>query len=179
MQAIADAILSGRLHARIGVVLSDDPGALILERARRLDIETEVIDCRGMKTKFAEEAQLETVGVLKKAGVDLVCLAGFLRLVKQPLLAAYPERILNIHPSLLPDFPGLDAWRQALEAGAQETGVTVHVVDAGMDTGPVVRQEVVEIHPYDDAQTLHSRIQAVEHQLYPEAISAYAAKLGF
>lgn len=177
MQAILDAIAAGSLDARIALVLSDNPDAFILERARKHGIPTAVIDCRGFKTKFPEEAQRETADALKAAGVELVCLAGFLRLVKQPLLDAFPNRILNIHPALLPAFPGLEAWKQALAAGVSETGCTVHYVDAGMDTGPVILQEAVPVLADDTAESLHARIQVVEHRLYPEAVRLAAASL--
>jgi len=170
MQAILDAIEAGTLDAKIGLVLSDNPGAYILERAKKHGIETGIIDCGGFRTKYPEEAQAETAARLKAAGVDLVCLAGFLRLVKRPLLDAFPSRILNIHPSLLPAFPGLESWKQALEAGASEAGCTVHYVDDGMDTGPIILQEAVQILPGDTAESLHARIQIVEHRLYPAAI---------
>jgi phosphoribosylglycinamide formyltransferase-1 len=175
MQAILDAIDAGTLEARIALVLSDNPPAFILERARQRGIATGIIDCRGFRTKFPEEAQQETADRLKAAGVDLVCLAGFLRLVKRPLLEAFPQRILNIHPALLPAFPGLEAWKQALDAGVAETGATVHFVDEGMDTGPVILQERVPVLPGDTAESLHARIQIAEHRLYPEAIKRAAA----
>jgi phosphoribosylglycinamide formyltransferase 1 len=177
MQAILDAIDAGTLDARISIVLSDNPDAYILERARGRGIETGVIDCRGFKTKFPEEAQQETAARLKAAGVEVVCLAGFLRLVKQPLLEVFPERILNIHPALLPAFPGLESWKQALDAGVSESGCTVHYVDEGMDTGPIILQEAVPVMPDDTAETLHARIQVVEHQLYPAAIRMVADRL--
>lgn len=177
MQAILDAIGAGTLDARIALVLSDNPDAFILERARNHGIATAVIDCRGFKTKFPEEAQQETADALKAAGVDLVCLAGFLRLVKRPLLDAFPNRILNIHPALLPAFPGLEAWKQALEAGVSETGCSVHYVDEGMDTGPVILQEAVPVLADDTAESLHARIQVVEHRLYPEAVKLAARSL--
>ena len=177
MQAILDAIDCGDLDARIGIVLSDHPDAYILERARRKGIRSEVIDCSGHRMKFPDVAQEETVRKLRDAGVELVCLAGFMRLVKRPLLDAFPSRILNIHPSLLPAFPGLEAWRQAVEAGVSESGVTVHMVDAGMDTGPILGQERVVVFPDDTPETLHARIQAVEHRLYPAMIGKYAAQL--
>ena len=170
MQAILDAIEDGSLEARISLVLSDNPGAYILKRAEQHGIATGVIDCRGFKTKFPEDAQTETALRLKAAGVELVCLAGFLRLVKRPLLAAFPSRILNIHPSLLPAYPGLESWKQALDAGEKEAGCTVHFVDEGMDTGPVILQESVAILADDTAETLHARIQLAEHRLYPAAI---------
>ncbi|MFM2199867.1 MAG: hypothetical protein RLZZ505_3299 [Verrucomicrobiota bacterium] len=177
MQAILDAIAAGRLAARIGIVLSDNPDAFILERARRHGIRAEVMDCGGHRMKFPEEAQEETARKLAEAGVDLVCLAGFMRLVKRPLLDAFPARILNIHPSLLPAFPGLEAWRQAVDAGVSESGVTVHLVDAGMDTGPILGQERVAVLPTDTPETLHARLQVAEHRLYPEMITRYAAIL--
>ena len=177
MQAILDAIDAGTLDARIAIVLSDNPDAYILERARQRGIECGIIDCRGFQTKFPDEAQQETAERLKAAGVQLVCLAGFMRLVKRPLLDAFPNRILNIHPALLPAFPGLEAWRQALEAGVPETGATVHLVDEGMDTGPVILQQRVPVLPGDTAQSLHARIQVAEHRLYPEAIKLTAARL--
>jgi phosphoribosylglycinamide formyltransferase-1 len=170
MQAILDAIDAGQLAVRIALVLSDNPDAFILERARRRDIPTGLIDCRGFRTKFPDAAQLETAARLQAAGVDLVCLAGFLRLVKRPLLDAFPRQIINIHPALLPAFPGLDAWQQALDAGAATTGCTVHFVDDGMDTGPILLQESLPILPGDTADSLHARIQVVEHRLYPAAI---------
>ena len=174
MQAILDAIDAGTLDAQIVLVLSDRPDALILERARRRGIPAGVMDCRGYRTRFPEEAQQETAGRLRQAGVELVCLAGFMRLVKRPLLEAFPGRILNIHPSLLPAFPGVEAWRQALQAGVRESGCTVHLVDEGMDTGPVLLQEAVPVLPDDTAETLHARIQEVEHRLYPEAIRRFS-----
>lgn len=178
MQAIVDAIQRGKLRARVGIVLSDNPDAYILRRAQSQDIRTGIIDCSPHQKKFPEEAQEKTAARLLGAGVDLVCLAGFMRLVKAPLLKEFQRKIINIHPSLLPAFPGLEAWKQALHANAHETGVTVHVVDSGMDTGPIIDQEVVPIQPFDTPETLHARIQIVEHQLYPEAIAKYACKLG-
>ena len=174
MQAILDAIGAGTLDARIALVLSDNPDAYILERASSHGIPTGIIDCRGFKTKFPDEAQAETAARLREAGVELVCLAGFMRLVKRPLLDAFPERILNIHPSLLPAFPGIAAWKQAVDAGVSETGCTVHYVDDGMDTGPIILQEKIPVLPGDTDKTLHARIQAVEHRLYPEAIRGVA-----
>jgi phosphoribosylglycinamide formyltransferase-1 len=176
MQAILDAIAAGTLDARIALVLSDNPDAYILERARRHGIESGVIDCRGFRTKFPEEAQRETAARLKAAGVGLVCLAGFMRMVKRPLLEVFPQRIINIHPALLPAFPGLEAWKQALDAGVSESGATVHYVDEGMDTGPAILQEKVPVLPGDTAESLHARIQQVEHRIYPEAIRQIAAR---
>jgi phosphoribosylglycinamide formyltransferase-1 len=170
MQAILDAIEAGELDARIALVLSDNQDAFILERARRNGIEGGWIDCGGFRTKFPEDVQQETARRLLDAGVECVCLAGFMRLVKRPLLDAFPNRILNIHPSLLPAFPGVEAWKQALEAGVPETGCTVHLVDEGMDTGPILLQERVPVLAEDTAASLHARIQKLEHRLYPAAI---------
>ncbi|MGE9267334.1 MAG: phosphoribosylglycinamide formyltransferase [Verrucomicrobiales bacterium] len=170
MQAIIDAIAREELDAEIALVLSDIPDAYILERARRHQLPCGVIDCHGFRSKFPVAAQAETARRLREAGCELICLAGFMRLVKGPLLDAFPERILNIHPSLLPAFPGLEAWKQAVEAGASESGCTVHHVDAGMDTGPIIAQAKVPVLPDDSPATLHARIQEQEHQLYPAAI---------
>ena len=163
--------LNDPLDATIALVLSDHEDATILERAAKRGIPTGVIDCGGFKTKFPEDKQQETAGRLKAAGVELVCLAGFLRLVKRPLLDAFPNRIMNVHPALLPAFPGLDAWKQALDAGVEETGCTVHYVDEGMDTGPTILQGAVPVLPDDTPESLHARIQVMEHKLYPEAIN--------
>ncbi len=178
MQAILDAIDEGTLEASIALVLSDNSDAFILDRARQRGIPTAPIDCRGFTSKFPDEAQQETAAALLAAEVDLVCLAGFMRLLGKPLLDAFPGRILNIHPSLLPAFPGLEAWKQALAAGVPETGCTVHLVDAGMDTGPVIAQAKVPVLENDTPETLHDRIQQEEHRIYPEAISrAHAGKI--
>lgn len=177
MQAIVDAIEEGRLNARIALVLSDNPRAYILERASRYGIPSGVIDCSPFRLKFPDEKQEKTSRMLKDAGVNLVCLAGFMRLVKKPLLDAFPSSILNIHPSLLPAFPGLEAWKQAIHAGVSESGVTVHLVDSGMDTGPILGQETVKVLPNDTPETLHARIQLSEHRLYPKVIAEYATRL--
>ena len=174
MQAIMDAIDAGELNAEIVLVMSDFPDAYILERARKAGLPAEVIDCGGYKTKFPDESQAAVAAKLKDAGVEIVCLAGFMRLVKQPLLEVFPDRILNIHPSLLPAYPGLMAWKQAVDDGATESGCTVHHVDAGMDTGPIILQAKVPVLPDDDAASLHARIQIQEHSLYPRAISKIA-----
>lgn len=174
MQAIIDAIDSEKLDAEIVIVMSDFPDAYILERARKAGLKAEVIDCCGFKQKFPNESQAAVAKKLKDAGVDIVCLAGFMRLVKQPLLDVFPQRIINIHPSLLPDYPGLMAWKQAVEDGASESGCTVHYVDAGMDTGDIILQASVPVLADDDAASLHERIQVQEHVLYPKAIEMVA-----
>ncbi len=176
-QSIYEAIQSGELKAQIVVVMSDIPDAYILERARSWGVPAEVIDCHGYKSKFPDEAQAAVAARLKEYDVDLVCLAGFMRLVKAPLLQAFPKRIVNIHPSLLPNFPGLHAWEQAVNAGAAESGCTVHYVDDGMDTGPILGQAKVPVLPDDTAATLHARIQVEEHKLYPAMIDKVLREL--
>ena len=171
MQAILDAIDAGALDARIGLVLSDNPGAYILERARSRRIPTGLIDCRGYRTKFPEEAQVETAVRLKAAGVDLVCLAGFLRLVRAPLLEAFPGRILNIHPSLLPAFPSKQAIAEALAAGVTETGCTVHEVTAD-GPGRILGQERIVISPDETEASLRARINAAERILFPAVLAS-------
>ena len=177
MQAILDAIASGTLEARIALVLSDQPEAFILERAKKHQLPAGLIDCEGFQSRFPESAQAATAQMLHDAKVDLVCLAGFMRLVKAPLLDAFPKRILNIHPSLLPAYPGMAAWEQAIDDGAQESGCTVHLVDSGMDTGPILGQARVPVLPSDTATALHQRIQLEEHRLYPEMIAQYGQSL--
>lgn len=158
-------------------MLSDNPDAYILERARLRGVPTDVLDCQGFKNKFPLETQAALAQRLSELKVDIICLAGFMRLVKEPLLAAFPRRILNIHPALLPAFPGVEAWKQALEAGASQAGCTVHYVDAGMDTGEILMQAYVPVLPGDTPETLHARIQVQEHILYPAAISSALARI--
>ncbi|MFA7159366.1 MAG: phosphoribosylglycinamide formyltransferase [Kiritimatiellia bacterium] len=169
-QAIADAAHSGAIAARIACVLSNVSGALILERARRLGIPAEYFDPAPYKTRLDGRAELRVIERLAHYGVELVVLAGFMMMIKGRLLAAYPRRIVNIHPSLLPAFPGLDAWKQALRSGVKTTGCTVHYVDSGMDTGPVILQKKVAIVEGDTPDSLHARIQEQEHIAYPEAL---------
>lgn len=169
-QSIFNAIDDGRLDAEVVLVLSDHKDAFILERARRRGVPAEYMDCGGFKNKFPLDLQAEIAAKLQALRVDLVCLAGFMRLVKQPLLQAFPNRILNIHPALLPNFPGVEAWKQALEAGVSQTGCTVHYVDAGMDSGEIIMQAFVPVLPGDTPESLHARIQVQEHILYPAAI---------
>ncbi|MGC3991126.1 MAG: phosphoribosylglycinamide formyltransferase [Chthoniobacteraceae bacterium] len=126
------------------------------------------------RTKLEPEAEARLVELLQEAKVDLVVLAGYMRMVKAPLLEAFPGKIINIHPSLLPAFPGLEAWKQALVAGVEKTGCTVHFVDAGMDTGEIIAQREVPVLAGDTPETLHARIQVAEHLLYPEVIRKFA-----
>ena len=170
-QSIFNAIDDGRLDAEVVIVLSDHADAYILERARLRGVRAEVMDCGGFRNKFPLECQEAVATLLLELKVDMICLAGFMRLVKEPLLKAFPNRILNIHPALLP------AWKQALEAGVKTTGCTVHYVDAGMDTGEIIMQAHVPVLPDDTAQSLHARIQVQEHILYPAAILSALARL--
>lgn len=176
-QAIAEAIQAGKLNARIVCVLSNVPDALILERARALKIPAEYIDPAPFKIKLDGEAELKLIDRLHHYGAEVIVLAGFMMIIKQRLLHAYPRRIINIHPSLLPAFPGLDAWKQALNAGAKVTGCTVHYVDEGMDTGPIILQRKVDVKPGDTPEILHARIQEQEHIAYPEAVKLVIKQL--
>ena len=169
-RAIVEAIDRGELEAEIGVVIADVENAEILELARARGVRAEFVAPGRFKTKMEPEAEERLVDVLRAARVDWVILAGYMRMVKAPLLEAFGGRIVNIHPSLLPAFPGLEAWKQALAAGVGETGCTVHLVDAGMDTGKILGQRTVSIEATDTAESLHERIQEAEHQLYPEVL---------
>ena len=170
-RAIADAIARGELEAEVRVVISDVASAGILELARARGLRAEFVEPGRFKTKLEPEAELRVVELLQNAGVEWVVLVGYMRMIKPPLLEAFPRRIINIHPSLLPAFPGLEAWRQALTAGVPETGCTVHYVDAGMDTGEIIAQRAVPVLPGDTAETLHARIQVAEHALYPAVLA--------
>lgn len=178
MQAIIDAIAAKSLAADIKLVASDHADAPILKRAKQHHIATHWIDLNDHKGRFSEAAQEDLANHLQSLAIDLVCLAGFMRIIRPPLLNAFPERILNIHPSLLPAFPGKEAWKQALEAGAQQSGCTVHLVDDGIDTGPILAQTAIDILPDETPASLHRRIQEREHRLYPQAIQDYALSLG-
>jgi phosphoribosylglycinamide formyltransferase-1 len=173
-EAILKACAEGRIRGRVVLVLSDVADALILERARKHHIDAQFIGPSQFKTKFEPELEGRAVRLLLEAGVRFVALAGHMRVVKAPLLHAFPGRIMNVHPSLLPAFPGLQAWEQALKHGVKVTGCTVHFVDEGVDAGPIVLQEAVPVLPNDTAELLHQRIQVAEHQIYPEAIRLYA-----
>ena len=175
MQSIVDAIEAGTLDAEIVCVLADVPGAKILERAARHNLPAQYLSCAPFKTKLEGEAEENYIRVMKEAGADTVVLAGFMRIVKPGLLAAFPNRVLNIHPALLPAFPGLHSWKQALDYGCRVAGCTVHFVDAGTDSGPIIVQRCVPVEPGDTPETLHARIQVQEHLAYPEALRLLAA----
>jgi phosphoribosylglycinamide formyltransferase-1 len=168
LQAIIDAIAERRLHAQIVVVVSNVAAAPGLARAEAAGIPTAVLPHRQWTTREAYDIALAET--LRQQHVDLVCLAGFMRLLGPRFIDAFPYKILNIHPSLLPSFPGLDAQRQAFEHGVQVTGVTVHFVDAQLDTGPIVLQAAVPVLPADTLELLSSRILTEEHRVYPQAI---------
>ncbi len=170
MQSVLDAIRAGNLNAEMKLVLSDVADAGILERARCNNIPHTWLDCAPFKTKLDGDAEQRCIAMLREADTDTVILAGFMRIVKPGLLNAFPMRVLNIHPALLPAFPGLHAWQQALDYGAKVAGCTVHFVDAGTDTGPIIVQRSVPVLENDTPETLHARIQEQEHEAYPEAL---------
>lgn len=168
MQAILDAIRQGELDARVGIVVSNVATAAGLGRAKKAGVATAVIDHKSFSSR--EDFDRAVVEELKKREVDVVCLAGFMRLLSPFFVRAFPGRILNIHPSLLPSFPGLDAQRQALEHGVKVSGCTVHIVDEELDHGPIVLQTSVPVREDDTEETLSSRILEEEHRAYPKAI---------
>jgi phosphoribosylglycinamide formyltransferase 1 len=168
LQALIDAIAERRLDASIAVVIANDPEAGGLLRARQAGIEALAINHRDWRSRADFDRAIARE--LTSRGVSLVCLAGFMRIVGAPLLEAFPNAILNIHPSLLPAFPGVDAQRQALAHGVKVTGVTVHFVDEGLDSGPIVLQRAVAVRDGDTTDTLAARILIEEHRIYPEAV---------
>ncbi len=172
LQAIIDAIEDGRVPAEIRVVISNRPGAGALERAARHGIASVVIEHGNFATRA--EFDERVVETLRERGVELVCLAGFDRLISATFVNAFPGRILNVHPALLPAFPGLHAQRQALEYGVRITGCTVHVVDEKMDHGPIVIQAAVPVYSHDTVESVSQRILAEEHRIYPEAVCLFA-----
>lgn len=174
LKAIIDAIAAGRLDASIALVISNRAEAPGLDHARRAGIETLVLSHKAFATR--EEFDREMVRELQARQVSLVCLAGFMRLLSPAFVDAFPERILNIHPSLLPNYPGLHPQQQALDDGATVSGATVHIVNKELDAGPIVLQREVPVQPDDTAGTLAARILDVEHGLYPEAIRLVLAR---
>jgi phosphoribosylglycinamide formyltransferase-1 len=172
--AIAEACAAGRIPAQVALVLSDVPDAGILQGARERGLAGEYLDPGKYRTKLDETAEQRYVARLNEAQVDLIVLAGFMRILKGDFLRAFAGRVINIHPSLLPAFPGLEAWKQALEYGVKVTGCTVHFVDQGIDSGPIIAQEIVPVLPEDTPESLHQRIQSAEHWLYPRVVGALA-----
>lgn len=174
LQAILDACQAGAIPARVVLVVSDRADAPALERARRAGVPAEHVDPRAFPDRTAFD--LYVADRLAAAGVELVCLAGFMRILSPPFIERFRHRIFNIHPSLLPAFPGKDAQRQALEHGVKVSGCTVHLVDEGVDTGPIVLQAAVAVHEDDTEETLAARILEHEHRLYVEAIRLFAER---
>ena len=172
-RAILQAIQDGRLNASVALVCSDVHDAGILQLARAAGLKTQTIEEHNFKTRLSPECEEKLVTQLRDAKVNLVVLAGYMRVLKNPMLTAFPRRIINIHPSLLPKFPGLEAWRQALAAGESITGCTVHFVDERVDSGDIIAQARVPVLPGDTPERLHARIQEAEHRLYPQVIDKF------
>ncbi len=169
-QAIIDAVEAGTLDAEIKCVLADKEDAYILERARKHNIPAIYFDCAPFKTKLDGEAEQKVLQILEDHEVNFIALAGFMRIVKDGLLNAYAGRMINIHPSLLPSFPGLDSGRQAFDYGVKFSGCTVHFVDAGVDTGAIINQKTISIDDDDTLDSMMERLHAQEHIAYPEAL---------
>lgn len=172
--AIANAIATGRIPAEIAIVLSDVESSGILMHARNRNLPAQFIPPGKFRTKLDEEAERAFVIALQNAKVDLIVLAGFMRVLKGDFLRVFEGRIVNIHPSLLPSFPGLEAWKQALDHGVKVTGCTVHFVDAGVDSGAIISQQTVPVLDNDSPESLHQRIHEAEYQLYPQCVAALA-----
>jgi len=172
LQAIMDACDDGKIPAQVVVVISDVGDAPALERARKKGIDAVHVNYQDFSDKI--EYEKAVAGILKDHHVELVCLAGYMRIVGKDLLDAFSNRIMNIHPALLPSFPGLDAQRQAFEHGVRFSGCTVHFIDEGVDSGPIIIQAVVPVQQSDTPETLAQRILAEEHRIYPEAIGLFA-----
>ena len=171
---IADACAAGKIPAEVAIVLSDVETAGILTHASERNIPAQFIPPGKFRTKLEEEAEHAFVEALRGAKVDLIVLAGFMRVLKGEFLRAFEGRIVNVHPSLLPSFPGLEAWKQALDHGVKVTGCMVHFVDAGVDAGPIIGQQTISVLENDAAESLHQRIHAAEHELYPKCVAAIA-----
>jgi phosphoribosylglycinamide formyltransferase-1 len=169
--AIQQAILAGKLKAEVAVVLSDQPDAPILARAREFGLQAAALPPSPFHTKLGPDAEAMLLESVQSKGAGWIVLAGYMRVVKEPLLSAFPRRIVNIHPSLLPAFKGLRAWEQALTAGVKETGCTVHFVNRDIDDGEIIDQRRVPVLTGDTPETLHARIQEAEHELYPAALA--------
>jgi phosphoribosylglycinamide formyltransferase-1 len=174
LQALIDASREGRIDAEIAIVISDRADAFALARARDAGIDARYVDPRRRGARLTEESESEIIGLLDGAGVDLVALAGFMRILSPRLVRHFSSRILNIHPSLLPSFPGLHVQKKALEYGVKYSGCTVHFVDEGVDTGPIVVQAVVPVLEGDTVELLSERILNEEHRIYAEAVQLFA-----
>ena len=174
MAAIAAAAAEPSSPFQVALVLSDNADAKILTLARQRGLQARPISSGPLRARLPESAEKEFIAALREAEVELVVLAGFMRILKAEFIQAFPRRIVNIHPSLLPAFPGLEAWKQAIEHGVKVTGCTVHFVDQGVDTGPILAQQTVPVMADDTPETLHERIQEAERVLYPATIAALA-----
>ena len=172
--ALADAIARGEVPAEVAIVLSDVEDAGILRHAKDRGLRGEFVPPGKFRTKLDEDAERAYVAKLQEARVDLIVLAGFMRILKGDFLRAFQNRVVNIHPSLLPAFPGLEAWKQALDSGVKVAGCTVHFVDQGVDSGAIIAQETVPVLDGDTAETLHGRIQQAERKIYPRVIAGLA-----
>jgi phosphoribosylglycinamide formyltransferase-1 len=172
-RAILEQIRDGQLEAEARLAVSDVFDAGILDIAREFGVPNLYLPPGNFRTRLEPAVEVELVRLLRQAGVELVVLAGFMRVLKEPMLAAFPRRIINIHPSLLPKFPGIEAWKQALVAGEKVTGCSVHYVDAGIDSGEIIGQRKVPVLVNDTAESLHARIQLAERELYPEVIREF------
>ncbi len=172
LQAIIDNIEAGRLDARIKIMISNVPDVFALERAKKHNIPSLVISHKGYKSR--EDFDQKTVETLQAHGVELVVLAGYMRVVTSVLLRAFPMRVMNIHPALLPSFPGTHVWQAEVDSGVKFAGCTVHFVDEGTDTGPIIIQAVVPVYDDDTAETLNARILKQEHKIFSQAIQLYA-----
>lgn len=174
-RAILEQIRAGTLNAEARVVVSDVVDAPILDIAREFSVPNSYLPPGHFRTRLEPEMEAELVQLLRDASVEVVVLAGFMRVLKEPMLRAFPRKILNIHPSLLPKFPGLEAWKQALAAGETVTGCTVHYVDDKIDHGDIIAQKEVPILPNDTAESLHARVQIAERELYPAVIGRFGS----
>ena len=177
-RAILERIQSGDLAAETRLVVSDELDAPILDIAREFGVANVYLPPGRFRTRLEPAIEEQLVKMLRDAGIELVVLAGFMRVLHEPMLKAFPRRIINIHPSLLPKFPGLEAWKQALVAGETVTGCTVHYVDEQIDHGQILTQKEVQILPNDTVESLHARIQALEHELYPAVIAEFCKIYG-
>ena len=175
-RSILAAVNSGRLQVQPVLVMSDNADAGILDLARDAGIAADVIREDKFRTRLSESVESALAARLRDSGAEIVVLAGYMRMVKSPILEAFPRRIINIHPSLLPAFPGLEAWKQAKRAGVPKTGCTVHFVDGGMDTGEIIAQSEVPVLPDDTDESLHARIQVAEHELFPRVLERFATR---
>ncbi len=172
--ALADACAAGKIPAEVALVLSDVSDSGILAQAHERGLRAGFIAPGKFRTKLDDDAERAFIDTLQNARVDLIVLAGFMRILKGEFLRVFAHRVVNIHPSLLPAFPGLESWKQALDYGVKFTGCTVHFIDQGVDTGPIIAQRTVPVLTDDTAESLHQRIQRAEWELYPEAVAALA-----